>query len=128
MKILLIDPCSELLDAHCVFLELHGHDCFSTTSLTNAISMTDNFNFDLIISEYDFSGKRPYSLLSKSLENQKPITIIILTNFLMTASDIKKLRMYKILSIYEKPISPKILLETIDKLKEKHSRLDLISN
>jgi DNA-binding response OmpR family regulator len=128
MKILLIDQCSKLLDANRVLLEMHGHNCFLTTSLTTAISMMDNFVFDLIILEYDFSGKRPFSLLSKSLENQKSIKIIILTNFLMTTSDINKLRMFEIQAIYEKPISPTILLETINKLKQKHARLIFSGN
>ena len=57
MRILLIDECSKLVDANQVFLEINGHSCFSTTSLTTATSIMSNFVFDLIISEYDFSGK-----------------------------------------------------------------------
>ena len=59
MNILLIDECKDLLDAYTEFFELNGHNCFSTMSVTTAISAIDNLDFDLIVLEYDFSGTHP---------------------------------------------------------------------
>lgn len=117
MNILLIDECKDLLDAYTAFFESNGHTCFSTMSLTTAISAIGVIDFDLIITEYDFLGSHPFTLLKKLLAYNNSTKIVILTNFLMMSSDIEKLHALEIDTILEKPITPKLLLEIINKSK-----------
>lgn len=119
MNILLVDECPEILDASHEFFEANGYNCFVAMSLTTAISAIDTIDIDVIISEYDFSGIRPFTFFKKSLKNNKSTKIIILTNFSMIKSDIKKLHALGIHAIFEKPITPKLLLETINNYKSK---------
>lgn len=119
MRILIVDDSRGLLDFYCDFFETNGYETFATTSLTTAISSVENIDFDFLIAEYDFSGKRPFTLFKRFSTKNNPRNIIVLTKLKMTKSCIKKLDVLGIKTIFEKPVIPNLLLTTLEKNNKK---------
>ncbi len=115
MRLLIVDDSQGLVDFYCDFFNSNGYETFGTISLTTAISSIENIDFDILISEYDFSGKSPFTLFKKFLSKSDSQNVIVLTKIPMTKNCIQKLNSLGIKTIFEKPILPNLLLATLER-------------
>ena len=114
MNILIIDECETVCEVLSKYLELQQHSCTISNNPKNALSLLYNFSYDVIISEYIFSNFDS-SLLFKQVQQDFPqIELIVLTEAELNSSDLSELYNLGIKTVYEKPISANIILETIE--------------
>ena len=102
------------------FFEMLGHKTIVADSPLSAISLSNTFNLDVLVSEY-LSHDKNYLKLFELLKSEKShIKIIILTSTNYTLDDLEPLFAIDIKSIFQKPIDPNIICYAVDEFAKKH--------
>ena len=114
MNVLIIDECEMVCEALSKYLELQQHSCTLSNNPKNALSLLYNFSYDIIISEYKFSNFDSFLLFKQVQQNFPQIKLIVLTEAELNSRDLCELHNFGIKTVYEKPISANIILETIE--------------
>lgn len=119
MRVLLLDPCNDLQESLQRYLELSGHQVKVIDNTTSALSMCTVFNEQLLVSEY-ISDDPDYVKLFKQIHTISPSTkIVILTCNLLSVDEVAALTDIGINCVYQKPLDPEIIKNTIDLFEKK---------
>ncbi len=118
MNIVVFDRDDTLSKSFGIFLESYGYHVMVSDKFQTAISLACSFKTDIFISEYLEDDPEFLNHL-KTIKQDKPdLDIIILTCSKVSPKQIHDLG---IPMIFEKPITPTLLLDIISKKKHKNS-------
>ncbi len=109
-KILIIDDEKEITDALTLFLKYEGHDVDSLNDPMKAMSMIEDTNYMVVISDISMPGKSGIQLLKEIKEYNGMIQVIMVTAY-VTMENILSCHQLGASDCLFKPIS-------LDKLKE----------
>lgn len=115
MKILLIDDNKSITDMLTKYLTIKGHECSTTNSGRNSVSLISSDDFDVILLDLsmpDFSG---YDVLD-SLEKDDKIKgnkIIVFTASAVSGSEISEFKNRGVYACIKKPVQLKELLKIL---------------
>ena len=120
MKILIIDDMKGITEMLSAYLELKGHECIQSNDGRNGLQLLENEVFDIVtldIAMPEFSGYDVLDALSKDgkSENQN---IIVLTAVPLSNEEENQLKQKGVKVVLRKPVSLRILLETMHTLKK----------
>lgn len=113
-KILLIDDDEELLDSIKQILEIHNFDVIVTQTAENGLRLTQQMQFNLIITDYQLSGMTgvDFTEKMKTMPDTRHIPVLLLTGY--RRSEIRNLPVD--LEIMTKPFEIPALIATVEAL------------
>jgi len=114
-KILVVDDEEEFRDVYRIILEDKGYDINEASSGEECLSMLDNDDFDLVITDLKMVGIDGIELLKSIKEKQHGCDVIIVTGFGTVDSAVNAMKQGAF-SYFIKGSDPEVLLKEIEKL------------
>lgn len=118
MNILAIDDEEDFLDILSCYFEKQGHTVYVAKDILTAFELFKAYPIDLILCDYKMPKGNGLDLLEKIKESEKPIPLSILITGSSTSSILLKAKNAGFSRILEKPISPRMITETISDLQK----------
>ena len=118
MKILVADDNESIVRMLKNFFEMRGHTCIPSTDGRNALDLMNREKFDAVILDLampEFSGYDVINELERNgkIKNQN---IVVLTASSITTDRVNSLLKQGIKSCLKKPVTPEVLLDTVDSI------------
>ncbi len=114
-KILVVDDEEEFRDVYRIILEDKGYDINEASSGEKCLSMLENDDFDLVITDLKMVGMDGIELLKSIKEKQHGCDVIIVTGFGTVDSAVNAMK-HGAFSYFIKGSDPEVLLKEIEKL------------
>jgi len=114
-KILVVDDEEEFRDVYRIILEDKGYDINEASSGEKCLSMLENDDFDLVITDLKMVGMDGIELLKSIKEKQHSCDVIIVTGFGTVDSAVNAMKQGAF-SYFIKLSDPEVLLKEIEKL------------
>ncbi len=114
-KILVVDDEEEFRDVYRIILEDKGYDINEASSGEKCLSMLENDDFDLVITDLKMVGMDGIELLKSIKEKQHSCDVIIVTGFGTVDSAVNAMKQGAF-SYFIKGSDPEVLLKEIEKL------------
>jgi len=114
-KILVVDDEEEFRDVYRIILEDKGYDINEASSGEKCLSMLENDDFDLVITDLKMVGMDGIELLKSIKEKQHGCDVIIVTGFGTVDSAVNAMKQGAF-SYFIKGSDPEVLLKEIEKL------------
>jgi len=114
-KILVVDDEEEFRDVYRIILEDKGYDINEASSGEKCLSMLENDDFDLVITDLKMVGMDGIELLKSIKEKQYGCDVIIVTGFGTVDSAVNAMKQGAF-SYFIKGSDPEVLLKEIEKL------------
>ena len=119
MRCLIVDDNISITQMLSQFLKLKGHECTISNDGRNSLQLIKQSNYDVVILDLampEFSG---FDIIDELTKNGQTLSknIIVLTASSITKDQEEKLFAKGIKSCLRKPVSPDVLLKTLESLR-----------
>ena len=121
MRILIIDDDKDVTKMLSTYLELKNHSCFVANDARTGLELIDDNDYDVILLDLAMPEVSGFDVLDILCENNKSVCtkIVVFTAVPLMGSEKKEILTKGVLSILEKPMNVKSLLDNLEQLTKK---------